>query len=140
MAQYVQLPLKMNGSEATGDLYVYTDKKSLARNDGNVSALLHLDMKNLGPMDVYASITPGNNVYTKFYLADDSIIDLINDNIHILNERLDGRGYSVKCDTVKSGSDGTRDTAGQESDSPSVKPGPAPGDKVIAKFGFDAFA
>ena len=28
MYQYIQLPLKMNGSETTGDLFVYTDKKS----------------------------------------------------------------------------------------------------------------
>lgn len=98
MVQYIQLPLKMNGSEATGDLYVYTDKKKLASKEGNVSALLHLDMKNLGPMDVYASITPGNNVFTKFYLSSDDVITLINDNINILNTRLEKRGYTMKSE------------------------------------------
>lgn len=98
--QYVQLPLKMAGSEATGDLYVYTDKKSLANNDGNVSALLHLDMDHLGPVDVYAAISPGNNVFTKFTVADDSILDFIESNIHILNERLSNRGYNMKYEAV----------------------------------------
>lgn len=98
--QYIQLPLKMAGSEATGDLFVYTDKKSLARKDGNVSALLHLDMDHLGPLDVYASITPGNNVFTKFTLADDSVLDFIEANMHILNERLENRGYSLKTEMV----------------------------------------
>lgn len=98
--QYIQLPLQMSGSEATGDLYVYTNKRKLAENDGNVSAMLHLDMANLGPVDVYASITPGNNVYTKFYLANDEMIDFIEDNIHILNERLEKRGYNMKTEMV----------------------------------------
>lgn len=109
--QYVQLPLKMNGSDATGDLYVFTDKKSLANSDGNVSALLHLDMSNLGPVDVYASITPGNNVFTKFYLKDDEMIDFISNNIHILNERLENRGYSTKAEMVIKGSDKNEDVA-----------------------------
>ena len=34
-------------------------------------------------------------VTTNFYVADDAVIDLINDNIHILNERLNKRGYTM---------------------------------------------
>lgn len=105
--QYVQLPLKLAGSEATGDLYVYTDKKSLASKDGNVSALLHLDMDHLGPLDVYASITPGNNVYTKFTLSDESVLSFIESNMHILNERLSNRGYNMKYDAVTINEDST---------------------------------
>lgn len=134
--QYVQLPLKMSGSEATGDLYVYTNKKNLAKNDGNVSALLHLDMQNLGPLDVYASITPGNNVYTKFYLQDDATIDFIQDNIHILNERLEKRGYSMKSEITQSGN-----KAQSEVSSVPVSPATSnlpDGAKLIKKYSFDA--
>ena len=99
--QYVQLPLKMNGSEATGDLYVYSDKKSLANNDGNVSAMLHLDMQYLGTVDVYAAISPGNQVSTKFYLESDEVMDLIEAHIDELNDRLAGRGYSVRSEVKK---------------------------------------
>ncbi|MBD5445441.1 MAG: flagellar hook-length control protein FliK [Lachnospiraceae bacterium] len=95
---YVQLPLKMAGNEAHGDLYVYTNKKSLAKKDGNVSALLHLDMENLGPLDVYVTMnTSQNKVSTNFTLKDDAALDLIAENIHILNERLEKRGYSMKA-------------------------------------------
>jgi len=97
MYQYVQLPLRMNGSEATGDLFVYSDKKSLAANDGNVSALLHLDMKYLGPLDVYAAISQGNKVSTRFLVDSDEMIDFIAEHIHILNEHLEARGYSVSA-------------------------------------------
>ena len=53
MFNYIQLPLKMSGGNAHGDLYVYTNRKSAVREDGSVSALLHLDMEYLGPLDVY---------------------------------------------------------------------------------------
>lgn len=101
MYQYIQLPLKMNGGEATGDLFVYTDKKSLAQKDGSVSAMLHLDMHNLGMVDVYASMTAAKNVFTKFYLESDEMLDFIEANIHILNERLTGRGYQLKTEMAK---------------------------------------
>ncbi len=103
--QYVQLPLKMHGSEATGDLYVYSDKKSLASGEGKVSALLHLDMQHMGSVDVYAAISPGNHVSTKFYLESDEMIDFIADHIHILNERLEKRGYSAKAEITTHSAD-----------------------------------
>lgn len=95
---YVQLPLKMAGNQAHGDLYVYTNKKSLANKDGNVSALLHLDMEHLGPLDVYVAMqTKQNKVTTNFTVKDEAALDLIAKNIHILNEHLEKRGYSMNA-------------------------------------------
>lgn len=95
---YVQLPLKMAGNEAHGDLYVYTNKKSLAKKDGNVSALLHLDMEHLGPLDVYVTMQKNlNKVSTNFTVKDEAALNLIAKHIHILNERLEKRGYSMKA-------------------------------------------
>lgn len=101
--QYIQLPLKMHGGEATGDLFVYSDRKSLAQKDGNVSALLHLSMNHLGDVDVYASMSEGNNVFTRFYLESDELLDFIGENIHILDERLTGRGYHLKTEMTRHG-------------------------------------
>lgn len=95
---YVQLPLKMAGNKAHGDLYVYTNKKSLAKKDGSVSALLHLDMENLGPLDVYVTMQKSlNKVSTSFTVKDEAALNLIAKHIHILNERLEQRGYSMKA-------------------------------------------
>ena len=94
MFQYVQLPLQMAGQNAHGDLYVYTNKNKKVSEDGSVSAILHLDMENLGPVDVYVKMKD-TKVTTNFYVADGEVIDLINDNIHILNERLKKRGYTM---------------------------------------------
>lgn len=97
--QYIQLPLKMNGKEAHGELYVYTNKRHLAQKDGNVSALLHLDMEHLGPVDVHVAMQE-QKVSTKFYLRDDEMIGFIGEHIHILNKRLEQRGYSMKCEML----------------------------------------
>lgn len=102
---YVQLPLKMAGGQTNGDLYVYTNKRSLARKDGNVSALLHLDMENLGPVDVYIAMQQVR-VTTRFTVRDDEMLDFLNDNMHILNERLEKKGYTMHCEmTVREDAD-----------------------------------
>ncbi len=130
MYQYIQLPLKMNGGEATGDLFVYTDKRSLAQQDGNVSALLHLDMQNLGMVDVYASMTAAKNVFTRFYLESDEMLDFIEANIHILNERLEGRGYRLTAEMAKH-----EDKKDMMSQAAVKKDGAVP--KAIAQYSFD---
>ena len=96
MFAYVQLPLKMAGNQAHGDLYVYTNKKNLAAKDGNVSALLHLDMAHLGALDVYVAMQQ-NKVSTNFTLQDESALELIEQHISLLDERLAKRGYDFKA-------------------------------------------
>ena len=96
MFTYIQLPLKLGGNHAHGDLYVYTNKKNLAAKDGNVSALLHLDMEHLGALDVYVAMQQ-NKVNTNFTLQDESAMDLIEQHISLLDERLTKRGYALKA-------------------------------------------
>lgn len=97
--QYIQLPLKMSGGNAHGDLYVYANRRNAPSEDGSVSALLHLDMEHLGTMDIHVKMKD-RNVSTKFYLQDESVIDFITQHIHILNERLQKRGYSMQAEMV----------------------------------------
>lgn len=94
MFTYVQLPLKLSGQEAAGELYVYTNKKNLAKKDGQVSALLHLDLKHLGEIDIHVSLRD-SHVSTKFCLSDERALDLVAANIDTLNQRLMKRGYSM---------------------------------------------
>lgn len=93
MYAYVQLPLRLNQGNAHGDLYVYTNKKNLSAKDGKVSALLHLDMEHLGPVDVYVAME-NSNVSTNFYVQDDSMLDFLSEHMDILTERLKKRGYN----------------------------------------------
>lgn len=91
---YVQVPLKMSNQNANGDLYVYTNKKNLAAKNGSVSAFLHLDMDHLGSVDVYVAMEK-QRVSTNFKVRDDAVLDLIEANIDLLNERLEKRGYKL---------------------------------------------
>ncbi len=102
MYAYIQLPFKLSESNAHGELYVYSNKKNLASKEGEVSALLHLDMEHLGPVDVYVQMKE-TNVSTRFFLKDDEMLDFINEHIHILTERLEKRGYNMSCRMVVRG-------------------------------------
>ena len=95
---YSRLLLRQ-GEHKTGELFVYTNKKNLARKDGQVSALLHLDMEHLGPLDVYVALKD-TKVSTKFYVQNDAILDYLEANMDVLTERLQKRGYDCKCETT----------------------------------------
>lgn len=94
MMTYVQLPLRMNQENTHGELYVYTNKKNLVKKDGNVSALLHLEMEHLGTMDVYVAMQ-NSKVSTHFYMQDEATLDFIEQHIELLNERLTKKGYQM---------------------------------------------
>lgn len=91
---FVQLPLKLNEQKAHGDLYVYTNKRSLAQKEGSVSAFLHLDMEHLGSVDVYVTMEE-QKVGTRFQVQDDTMLNFLYAHMHILDERLQKRGYSL---------------------------------------------
>ncbi|OYP40489.1 hypothetical protein CG709_05145, partial [Lachnotalea glycerini] len=54
---YLQIPIQFSNEEAHSDLYVYTNKKNLEKQDGNLSVLLHLDMEVLGTTDIYINMS-----------------------------------------------------------------------------------
>lgn len=96
---YVQIPLKMAGNAAHGELYVYTNKKNLTKKDGNVSALLHLDMPHLGTVDVYVAMQE-RRVSTKFYLQEESVIDFLEGHMSLLTKRLEQKGYQTSAEIL----------------------------------------
>lgn len=99
---YVQIPLKMSGQNASGELYVYTNKKSLAEKSDDVTAFLHLDMDHLGPTDVSIRLH-GKEVFTKFYFDSDETYDLVEAHIFELEARLLAKGYNCNIAVVKNG-------------------------------------
>lgn len=95
LTPYVQLPLLMNNRSNTGDLYVYANKKNLLENKENISAVLRLDMKNLGMVQVYVKLNSSKNLSTDFTLPDEDTLKFIEDHIDILNEKLEKLGFNV---------------------------------------------
>lgn len=91
---YFQMPVRFSEGTGNGELYVFTNKKTLHNNPENVSALLHLDMEHLGPVDVYVKLA-GKNVTTNFCLEDSETLDFVYDHIDRLNARLEALGYTA---------------------------------------------
>lgn len=96
---YAQIPLKMSGQTASGQLYVYTSKKALAEGDKDLTAFLHLDMDHLGSTDVSVRMR-NREVSTSFYLEDDAAYTLIENNLPILEARLAKKGYHCSVTVV----------------------------------------
>lgn len=90
---YVQIPLKMSGQNANGELYVYTNKKNFTEQDAELTAFLHLDMGNLGSTDVSVRMQ-NRQVRTNFYFEDDASYDLVEKHLPILEKRLKNKGYN----------------------------------------------
>lgn len=90
---YVQLPLKLSGQNANGDLYVYTNKKNLNDPDTELSAFLHLDLEHLGATDVSVKMLR-KNVKTNFYFSDDASYELVQKHLPILEAKLNQKGYN----------------------------------------------
>jgi len=90
---YVQLPLKLSGQNANGDLYVYTNKRNLSDPDTELSAFLHLDLEHLGATDVSVKMLR-KNVKTNFYFSDDMSYELVQKHLPILEAKLNQKGYT----------------------------------------------
>ena len=107
MFPYVQLPLSLSGSDAHGELYVYTNKKNLAKENGMVSALLHLDMEHLGTVDVMVRMNSEQHVNTNFMVAGEEVLDLIEAHLDELTARLNKRGYHMETSCSLQEEDGS---------------------------------
>ena len=94
---YVQVPLKMNGQNASGQLYVYTNKKNISDPDRELSAFLHLDLDHLGSTDVSVKMLH-KKVTTNFYMDSDESYALVKQFMPVLERRLQEKGYN--CDIV----------------------------------------
>lgn len=99
---YVQVPLKMNEKNASGQLYVYTNKKSMSNPDKELSVFLHLDLEHLGGTDVSIKMLH-RKVTTNFYLDSDESYALVKQFLPVLEKRLQDKGYNCELN-VNSGS------------------------------------
>ena len=97
---YVQVPLKLSGQNANGELYVYTNKKNLKDPDAELSAFLHLDLEHLGSTDVSVKMQH-RKVKTNFYMADDASYDLVEKYLPVLEQKLKEKGYQCTITVTK---------------------------------------
>jgi len=95
---YLQIPLRMSGQNATGQLYVYHNKrKGKSVENEELTAFLHFDMEHLGSTDIAVKLK-NKKVDTRFYMDNDASYDLIRENLPILEARLNAKGYTCKLE------------------------------------------
>ena len=95
---YLQIPLRMSGQNATGQLYVYHNKrKGKSAENEELTAFLHFDMEHLGSTDIAVKLM-NKKVDTRFYMDNDASYDLIEANLPILEARLNAKGYTCKLE------------------------------------------
>ncbi len=95
---YVQLPLKFREAPAHGELYVYEKKRALKPSD-TLSALLHLELENLGTTDIFVTLS-GHHVTTRFSMTDKESGDLIRSEMPKLTEALAAKGYTLQSEVA----------------------------------------
>ena len=128
---FVQIPLKMTGQNAQGDLYVYRNGKNSNEPKEELKAILHLDMEHLGPLDVLVTLKNSTNVTTNFKVATDEILDYIESHIDQLNSSLTKLGYNVSTAVELNTTPYTFNTHVMEQEIPPVE---------IKRFSFDVRA
>lgn len=130
---YVQLPLKLNGQNANGDLYVYTNKRKGMEEDGELSAFLHLDMEHLGSTDVLVKLK-GKSIDTGFTISDDKSMALVEKYLPILDEKLSAMGYQCSLYVKEDGQklDFVQDFLKKDL--------PGHGDGIVHRYSFDVRA
>lgn len=84
---YLQLPIQLRDQITHGDLYVYRRKRMKSKENEPVSALLHLDMEHLGPLDIYISLFH-KEVTLTFYTRDALIKTLMEKESSTLHEAM----------------------------------------------------
>jgi len=92
---FVQIPLKMAGQNASGQLYVYTNKRDMSDPEKELTAFLHLDLDHLGSTDVSVKMLH-KKVDTKFYMDTDEAFALVKAHMPELEERLRLKGFTAK--------------------------------------------
>ncbi|NLL71996.1 MAG: flagellar hook-length control protein FliK [Clostridiales bacterium] len=94
---YIQLPMRLTGQDAHGDLYVFTKKNQSPDISEQISVLLHLDMANLGSMDIHMTMKD-KNIHGVFYLEEASQ-HIISKHLDELIDILSKKGYNFQAST-----------------------------------------
>ena len=99
---YLQLPMRLARQDTHGDLYVFTRKHKACNEKEQLNVLLHLDMANLGPVDIHMTMK-NRQINAVFYLEKTSE-QLISVYLHELVDTLQNKGFQFQAKTKVSDS------------------------------------
>ncbi len=94
---YLQLPMRLTGQDTHGDLYVFTRKNGRNHDSLKLNVLLHLDMANLGSMDIH--MTMNNRQVSAVFYMEEASEQIIAGHLHELIDTLVDKGYQFQAKT-----------------------------------------
>lgn len=130
MASYVQLPLKFSETKNHGDLYVYNKNHGKIVDKDVITAFMHLDMEYLGATDINIRLEK-NSLNTTFSIADDLSVQIIDEHLYELKERLEKAGFIVSLSVTRENKEITPFEEMLETDKPKIS---------IKRYSFDVRA
>lgn len=130
MASYVQLPLKFSETKNHGDLYVYNKNRGKIVDKDVITAFMHLDMEYLGATDINIRLEK-NSLNTTFSIADDLSVQIIDEHLYELKERLEKTGFIVSLSVTRKNKEITPFEEMLETDKPKIS---------IKRYSFDVRA
>jgi flagellar hook-length control protein FliK len=93
---YVQLPLRLKHQDVHGDLYVFNRKNAFQGKKDRLSVLLHLDMSELGALNIHLNMEL-NKLQATFVIDDPFSGRIISEHLPELSHALSDKGYSLQA-------------------------------------------
>ncbi len=94
---YLQLPVQFKNDAAHTELYIFSKKKNQKNDSEPLSVLLHLEMLNLGSLNVYLQMFGNKQLQADFYVENKETVALIKDHLDSLTAALQEKTYSLKA-------------------------------------------
>jgi len=92
--QFVHIPVLLNNQEVNSELYIMNKKKKASSKEDRITALIRLDLRNMGQLDIYVAKT-GNNVDLTFYVENSETENQINAHTSKLAGKLAKEAFNV---------------------------------------------
>lgn len=91
---FLQLPVEFKDRQLHADLYVLNKKKALNEKEQGLNVQLYLETANLGGLNIHVHMKD-KQIQTVFYPEVREVEQIIKDNLPILTDSLQAKGYKV---------------------------------------------
>ncbi len=92
--QFLHIPMIINNQNVDSELYVMKKNSGKKKQSERITALLRLDLRNLGQLDIYIAKT-GNNVDVNFYTVNEEVTEHIRKHAGDLYKQLIEKSFNV---------------------------------------------
>lgn len=97
---FIQLPMMLNDRLTNAELYVFNNKKQVKNDKASITALIRLDLVNLGHLDIYVN-KKEQNISVQFYTESEEKNAMIDQKLFAIHNQLTGQGFKVQGISTK---------------------------------------